>query len=67
MKEHVKLALGAQEREAHADERYETHLEGLREAVYADEKCKFLRDAAEAKIEAWRTQQANARGFGKVG
>lgn len=67
MKEHVEKPIGAQEREARADERYEKHLEGLREAVYADEKCKFLRSAAEAKIEAWRTEQANARGLGKVG
>ena len=67
MKEHTDKPLGAQEREARADERYKTHLEGLREAVYADEKCRFLRSAAEAKIEAWRTQQANQRGWQKVG
>lgn len=66
MKENADQSIGAQEREAYADERYHTHLEGLREAVYADEKNKYLRAAAEAKIEAWRTMQANARGLGRV-
>ena len=63
MKEHTDLPLGAQEREAYADPRYKTHLDGLREAVYKDEKLRYLRSAAETKVEVFRTICANARGL----
>lgn len=56
----------AKERFAYAHEQMRVHLEGYREAVYQDAKHSFLRDAALAKIEAWRTQEANYRGMGKV-
>ena len=52
----------AQEREAYADPRYISHLDAIREAVEIDEKHRFLRSAAEAKLEAWRTFSANDRG-----
>ena len=61
MKEHIDATVSAQEREAYADTRYQTHLEALRQAVYRDEKARFMRIAAEAKIEAWRTSSANQR------
>lgn len=61
MKEHIDATVSAQEREAYADPRYQTHLEALRQAVYRDEKARFMRVAAEAKIEAWRTSSANQR------
>ena len=61
MKEHIDATVSAQEREAYADPRYQTHLEALRQAVYRDEKARFMRVAAEAKIEAWRTSSANRR------
>ena len=61
MSEHLAEPLGAQERHAMADIRYRNHLEALKLAIYNDEKGRFLRDAANAKIEAWRTQQANQR------
>jgi chromosome segregation ATPase len=61
MKEHATLPLGAQEREAYDDARYRQHLEALKEAVYADEYHRFMREAANAKIEAWRTQCSNER------
>jgi len=67
MKEHVDLPVSAQEREAYADERYTQHLSAIQEAVKNDEYHRFLRAAAEAKIEAWRTQQADTRGMGRVG
>jgi hypothetical protein len=66
MGEHPLLAVNAQEREALSDKRYIAHLAGLREAIYQDEKLRFLLSAAEAKIEAWRTMQANERAMGKV-
>lgn len=36
-------------------------LDGLKVAVEEDEKLRFLSAAAEAKIEVWRTIQANQR------
>ncbi len=61
MKEHDEKPLGAQEREAYADERYIAHLDAIRDAVAADERHRFLREAASAKINAWQTQSANER------
>ena len=62
MSEHLAEPLGAQERHAMADIRYRNHLEALKLAIYNDEKGHFLREAAEAKIRAWQTQQASERG-----
>lgn len=61
MKEQVDATVSAQEREAYADPRYIQHLETMRMAVKADEQIKFMRVAAEAKIEAWRSMNANYR------
>jgi hypothetical protein len=61
MKEHADKPLMAQEREAYADDRYVSHLDAIREAVALDERHRFLLAAAEAKIEAWRTQSSNER------
>ena len=41
-------------------------LDALSTAVYEDERLRFLTAAAEAKIEVWRTMQANARAEGKA-
>ena len=62
MSEHLAEPLGAQERQAYSDIRYRNHLEALKLAIYEDEKGRFLRDAAEAKIRAWQTQSATERG-----
>jgi hypothetical protein len=61
MKEHGSMSAVLQEREAYADPRYITHLEAIKQAVEADEHHRFLRGAADAKIEAWRTQSSNTR------
>ena len=61
MQEHHNLAVSAQERDAYADVRYVKHLEALKEAVFQDEKIRFLREAALAKIDAWRSWSANER------
>ena len=61
MKEHGSMSAVLQEREAYADPRYDNHLEAIRQAVAADEGHRFLRGAADAKIEAWRTQSSNSR------
>lgn len=62
MAEHNDKPLAAQEREAYRDARYETHLKGLREAVYREQKAVALRDAALARIDYWRSMSANQRG-----
>jgi hypothetical protein len=59
-------AIGAQERYAYAHPEYEEHLAALRFAIEKDEKGRFLLRAAEAKIEAWRSFQANQRVMGKI-
>lgn len=66
MREHATMPLGAQEVAACSDPRYTQHLKVLQEAVEKDEYNKWMMAAAEAKIEAWRTQQANARAEGKA-
>lgn len=62
MSEHLAEPLGAQQRTAYSDKRYLNHLEGLKQAVFLDERFRFMRAAADAKIEAWRTMNANQRG-----
>jgi hypothetical protein len=61
MKEHPTLSAAAQEREACADQRYIDHLGALKIAIQEDAKMQFLRAAAEAKLEAWRTMHATER------
>jgi hypothetical protein len=51
----------ALQRMALADERYEAHLAGLRDAVRKDERFKWLRDTAHAKVEVWRSLESTKR------
>jgi hypothetical protein len=60
------LPVSAQEREAYASEEYQKFLLGLQAAVQADEEARFSVLAAQAIIDAWRTQQANERTMGKI-
>ena len=61
MQEHGLAPLGAQEREAYADPRYLEHLKAIKDAVEKDEYHRFMREAASAAFEAWRTQSSNER------
>lgn len=61
MKEHGSMSAVLQEREALSDPRYVQHLEAIKQAVELDEGHRFLRAAADAKIDAWRTQSSNTR------
>jgi len=61
MAEHLAEPVNAQERYAYSDTRYKNHLEGLRQAIFEDEKARFLREAAAVKVDVWRTQCANER------
>lgn len=56
----------AQEREAYAHPEYLVLLEGLKAAVEQEENYRWLFVAAQAKIEAWRTIEANRRAEAKV-
>ncbi len=55
-----------QEREAYAHAEYLGVLHGLRAAVEEEERLRWLIVAAQAKIEVWRTIEANRRAEGKV-
>lgn len=61
MAEHKDLALGAQERQALLDHRMQEQLKALQAAVHESTRLNFLAKAAEAKLELYRTQQANLR------
>ena len=61
MQEHGMQSAVVQERNAYADPRYANHLLAIKEAVVADEKHRFLLEAARAKCDAWRTQCATER------
>lgn len=60
------LPVSAQEREAYRSDEYHAHLKALKEAVYQDELNRWGMVAATSVIEAWRTQNANHRGMGKM-
>jgi len=66
MQLHLDKPLAAQEREAYRSEEYQNHLLALKEAIVQDVYFEWKRAAAEATIEAWRTQNANRRGEGKL-
>lgn len=51
----------AQERDARARTEYLDFLDGLKEAVLAEEKLRYHMKATEIEIEVWRTQEASAR------
>jgi hypothetical protein len=44
-----------QERNAYAHPTYLKHLDAIRDAVFEDEKLRFMREAKQAKISAWQT------------
>jgi hypothetical protein len=68
MQQSNESVVSAQERFAYASPDYGTYLEKtLRPAIYEDHFCELKRKAAEATIEAWRTQEANERASGKIG
>ena len=58
----------ASEREAEgqASQAYAEALNAYKAAVEADSRFRFLRDAAEARIQAWQTMSANQRGAWKA-
>ena len=65
MKQSIEGALGAQERDAYAHAEYVELLKGLKEAVAIEEKLRWDLIAAQARVDIWRTEQANLRNEGK--
>ena len=61
MAEHLAEPVNAQERYAYADVRFLNHLAGLKQAIYEDEKARFLREAAAVKISVWQSEHADQR------
>ena len=55
MQEHPNMPVSAQEREAYADPRYIKHLEGLKEAIYQDERHRWRLESVKARLSAWQT------------
>jgi hypothetical protein len=66
MKQSIESALGAQERDAYAHAEYVELLKGLKEAVEIEEKLRWDLIAAQARVDIWRTEQANLRNEGKA-
>ena len=66
MKRSLEESIGAQEREAYAHQEYRELLQGIREAVEIEEKLRWELIAAQARVEIWRTEQANLRAEGRV-
>jgi hypothetical protein len=66
MKRSMENSLGAQEREAYAHDVYLQLLKGLKEAIEAEEKLRWDLIGAQARVEIWRTEQANNRAEGKA-
>lgn len=59
-------SVASQEREAYAHEDYRALLEHLKTAVFNEEKLRWELIGAQARVEIWRTQQANNRAEGKA-
>jgi len=61
MKRSMESAIGAQEREAYAHPEYTELLQGLKAAIEAEEKLRWDLIGAQARVDIWRTEQANNR------
>lgn len=66
MKRSLEDTIGAQEREAYAHDEYKGLLNALRDAIEVEEKLRWDLIAAQARVEVWRSEQANLRVEGKV-
>lgn len=60
-------SVAAQEVGARISPAYIDSLAAYKASIFEDERRRFLRSAAETKIEAWRTMSSNERAQGKIG
>lgn len=63
---HADMSVAAARVQAESSEAYKAALEAYKQAIFEDERRRFLRAAAETRIEAWRTQSSNLRAEGKA-
>jgi hypothetical protein len=61
------LSNAAAQDQARSSPEYKAAIDGWEEAVRRDSEFTMLREAAAARIEAWRTMCSNARGERKLG
>lgn len=66
MKRTIETSVAAQEREAYSDPEYLQLLQGIKEATEIEEKLRWDLIGAQARVEIWRTEQANNRAEGKA-
>ena len=66
MKRTIETSVAAQEREAYSDPEYLQLLQGIKEATEVEEKLRWDLIGAQARVEIWRTEQANNRAEGKA-
>ena len=66
MKQSGESSIGAQEREAYADDKYVTHCQAIGIATEQAELLKYRLEAAKLRIEVWRTQEANNRNIERL-
>jgi hypothetical protein len=66
MRRSSEKTIGAQEAEAYSHPDYHLLIQGLQEAVEIEEKLRWDLIGAQARIDIWRTEQANNRIEGKV-
>lgn len=59
-------SIGAQEREAYADDAYEAHLEALKTAVEDEETLRWRLIASQAAVDVWRSQEASNRNMDRA-
>ena len=66
MKRTLETTVAAQEREAYSDPEYLQLLQRIKEATEIEEKLRWDLIGAQARVEIWRTEQANNRAEGKA-
>lgn len=66
MKRTLETTVAAQEREAYSDPEYLQLLQGIKEATEIEEKLRWDLIGAQARVEIWRTEQANNRAEGRA-
>ena len=66
MQKSMETTVNAQERDAYAHPEYIELLDGIRQAVEIEEGLRWNLVAAQARVDVWRSEQANMRTEGKV-
>lgn len=66
MQTSMENSVNAQERDAYAHPEYIELLKGIRDAVEIEEELRWKLIAAQARVDVWRSEQANMRTEGKV-